>query len=177
MTPVDYAIIALLAWSVIAAFLRGLIRSLFSLAGIALGIVLAGMYYPQVAALLARWITARPAAETAAFLIIAFAVMLLATLVGFAIRKSCEAIGLGMADRMGGACFGFLRGCLAVTAIVMSVAAFLPKSTLFRQSYLAPYFLTASHGVSFIVPTDFQQRVVNGVSQLKKEAATVSRHR
>ncbi|WP_263418253.1 CvpA family protein [Terriglobus albidus] len=177
MTPVDYAIVALLAWSVIAAFLRGLIRSLFSLAGIALGIVLAGVYYERVAALLTRWVTARSAAETAAFLIIAFAVMLLATLAGFAIRKSCEAIGLGMADRLAGACFGFLRGCLAVTAIVMAIAAFLPKSTLFRQSYLAPYFLTASHGVSFIVPTDFQQRVMNGVSQLKNEAAMVSGHR
>ncbi|WP_263409509.1 CvpA family protein [Terriglobus tenax] len=173
----DYAIVALLAWSVIAAFLRGLVRSLFSLIGIALGIVLAGVYYQRAAAMLSKWIAAKPAAETAGFLLIAFAVMLAATLLGWAVRKGCEAVGLGLADRMGGACFGFLRGCLAVTAIVMSVAAFLPESTLFRQSHLAPYFLTASHGVSFIVPGDFQQRVVNGASQLRDEASTLSRRR
>lgn len=177
MTPIDYAIIALLAWSVIAAFLRGLVRSLFSLIGIALGIILAGIYYHQLATVLAKWITAKAAAETAAFLIIAFAVMLASALLGLAVRKGCEAVGMGMADRLGGACFGFFRGCLAVIAIVMSVAAFLPESTIFRQSHLAPYFLTASHGVSFIVPTDFQQRVAYGVTQLRDKAETFSPHR
>ena len=170
MNLFDWFLIALLAYSIVTAFIRGIILELFSLGGLIVGILLASWNYNHVAAFLERLITKPATAQIVAFLLIVIGVMVLSALVGKALNRTAHAIGLGFFDRVLGAVFGFARGCLFGVAIMMAVAAFRPHSDWVENSRLSPYFLAGAHAVSFVVPHDLQQQILNGAQQLKHNA-------
>lgn len=173
----DWLLIAILAWSTIMAFLRGLLLELFSLGGLIAGVLLAAWNYHRLAAVLERVITDVTIANVVAFLLIAIGVMVLCSLAGKALHHTANAIGLGFFDRVFGAVFGFLRGCLLGVAVMMALTAFLPPITAISKSSLAPYFLEGAHAVSFVVPHDLRQLILNGAEQLKHTAPDwIKRH-
>ena len=170
MNLFDCFLIAMVAYSTIVAFLRGIILELFSLGGLIAGILLASWNYKHLATILETFITTPAIAEIIAFLLIIMAVMVLSTLLGKALNRTAHAIGLGFFDRLLGVLFGFGRGCLFGVAILMAVAAFLPHSAWIANSRLSSYFLAGAHAVSFVVPHDLQQQILNGAEQLKHTA-------
>jgi membrane protein required for colicin V production len=170
MNPFDCFLIAMLAFSTIMAFVRGIILELFSLGGLIAGILLASWNYKHIAIILGRIITTPATAEIVAFLFIIIGVMVLCTLIGKALNRTAHAIGLGFFDRLLGALFGFARGCLLGVALLMAIAAFLPHSAWIANSRLSSYFLAGAHAVSFVVPHDLQQQILNGAQQLKHNA-------
>ncbi len=170
MNLFDCFLIALLAYSTIMAFLRGIVIELFSLGGLVAGILLASWNYDRLAPILGRLISNVAITQVVAFLLIVSVVMVLATLIGRALNHTIHAIGLGFFDRFLGAVFGFARGCLFGVAILMAIAAFLPHSQWIANSLLSSYFLAGAHAVSFVVPHDLQQQILNGAQQLKHNA-------
>ena len=170
MNLFDCFLIAMLAFSTIMAFVRGIILELFSLGGLIAGILLASWNYKHVAIILERLITTPPIAEIVAFLLIIIGIMVLSALLGKALNRTAHAVGLGFFDRLLGALFGFGRGCLFGIAILMAIAAFLPHSAWIANSRLSSYFLAGAHAVSFVVPHDLQQQILNGAEQLKHTA-------
>ena len=170
MNPFDWFLTAVLVYSTIMALVRGIILELFSLGGLIAGILLASWNYNHVALLLSSLITTPATAQIVAFLLIVLGVMMLSTLLGKALNRTAQAIGLGFFDRILGAVFGFFRGCLLGVAILIAVAAFLPQSQWIANSHLSPYFLAGAHAVSFVVPHDLQQQILDGAEQIKHNA-------
>jgi membrane protein required for colicin V production len=170
MNLFDWFLLAILAWSIIMAFMRGIILELFSIGGLIAGILIASWNYNHIAELLERLIKTPATAQIIAFLLIIIGVMVLSTLLGKALNRTAHAIGLGFFDRLLGAVFGLARGCLFGVAILMAVAAFRPHSTWVENSRLTPYFLAGVHAVSFVVPYGLQQQIMNGAQQLKHNA-------
>ena len=54
MNPLDWMLAALVVYSTIRAAMRGLVRELFALGGLLVGLVLACWYYRNVAGICAR---------------------------------------------------------------------------------------------------------------------------
>ena len=163
----DWLLIAVLAVSTAGAFRRGLIRELFALGGLVAGILLASWYYAPAAVWINRIFAMGELANVAAFLVVAVGVMVLSAILGKILQKTASAIGLGFLDRLGGAGFGLIRGCLLGVAIMMTIAAFMPSSGWVQKSRLASYFLRGAHAVSFVVPHDFQSLIRKGAEELK----------
>jgi membrane protein required for colicin V production len=170
MNLFDWLLIAILAYSTIVAFVRGIILELFSLGGLIAGILIASWNFNRLAVYLERLIGTRSIAEIVSFLLLLVGVMVLSALLGKALNHTAHAIGLGFFDRIIGAVFGFVRGCLFGVAVLMAIAAFLPHSTWIKNSQLSSYFLAGAHAVSFVVPYDLQQRILDGAAQLKHNA-------
>lgn len=170
MTPFDWVLVAILAYSTILAFVRGFLREIFALGGLIAGLILAAWNYGKLAAILARFISTPEVAQITSFLLILVAVAVLATLLGRALHSTAHAIGLGFFDRLLGAVFGLARGCLIGVVILMAVAAFLPQSKWVANSRLSSYFLTGAHAVSFVVPHDLREQIVDGAAKLKHNA-------
>ena len=170
MNLFDWFLIAILAYSTIAAFLRGIILELFSLGGLIAGILIASWNYNRLATHLERFITTPSTAEIVSFLFLVIGVMVFSALLGRALNRTAHAIGLGVFDRILGAVFGLARGCLLGVAILMAIAAFLPDSPWVANSQLSSYFLAGAHAVSFVVPYDLQQRILDGAALLKHSA-------
>lgn len=174
----DWLLIVILAYSMIRAFIRGIILELFSLGGLIAGILLASWNYQQIALQLNHLITTPATACIVAFLLIVVAVMVFAALLGKLLNRTAHAIGLGFFDRLLGVIFGFFRGCLLGVAILIAVAAFLPQSQWIADSQLTPYFLAGAHAVSFVVPHNLRQQILNGTAQLKHNAPDwIKQHR
>ena len=170
MTPFDWALVAIIAYSTILAFARGFLREVFALMGLIAGILLAAWNYGRFAAVLERVVNRPEIAQITAFLLILIAVAVAATLLGKALHSTAHAIGLGFFDRLLGAAFGFVRGCLIGVVILMAAAAFFPQSKLAANSRLSSYFLTGAHAVSFVVPHELRERIVDGAAKLKHNA-------
>ncbi|WP_433982917.1 CvpA family protein [Tunturiibacter empetritectus] len=126
MNLFDWFLIAILAYSTIVAFFRGIIRELFSLGGLIVGILIASWNYNRLAIYLQRLIATPSIAEMVSFFLLVIGVMVLSALLGRALNRTAHAIGLGFFDRILGAVFGFARGCLLGVAILMAIAAFSP---------------------------------------------------
>ena len=170
MTPFDWLLLAPLVYSTVQAFLRGLVREIFSLVGLIAGVLLAAWNYTRLASPLGSVISNPAVANVVAFLLIAIGVMVAATIAGRLIHSTAHAVGLGFFNRLGGAAFGLLRGCLIGVAILMAISAFLPGTEWVKNSYLAPYFLAGAHAVSFVVPHDLEQLILDGAAQIKHNA-------
>ena len=170
MNLFDCLLIAILAYSTIVAFMRGIILELFSLGGLIAGILIASWNYGRLAVYLEHFITTSSIAEIVSFLLLVIGVMVLSALLGKALNRTAHAIGLGFFDRILGAVFGFGRGCLLGVSVLMAIAAFLPHSTWIENSQLSSYFLAGAHAVSFVVPYDLQHRILDGAEQLKHNA-------
>jgi len=175
LNPFDWLLIVILAWSTITAFLRGIVLELFSIGGLIAGILLACWNYQHLSSLLAPLVNriftdSTAACDVLAFLVIAIGVMLLSLLAGKFVRRTAHTVGLGLFDRLLGAIFGLVRGCLLGIAILTASTAFLPHSTQIANSRLTPYFLAGVHAVSFVVPAGLQQLLLNGIAQLKHNA-------
>ena len=167
MNTLDWAILVMVLVSTVLALRQGMLRMVLSFLGLVAGIVIAGRYYGALAPTIQRLIPQRGIAQAISFLFLAILVMILFGLVGMLLRRTAEMVGLGWADSLAGAFFGFLRGCLLVTAGMMAVAAFLQQTTWVRQSLFAPYFLSAAHGVALVVPRALRQQVVSGIVVLE----------
>ncbi len=128
MALIDWFIAAVLVLSVIGAARNGFFIEAFSLAGVVLGLLIASWNFQKLMPWILHAIHTPAVAEAIAFLAIALAIMVMAGLIGRALHWSARSIGLGWLDRLVGALFGFLKGCVVVTLGVMAIAAFLPRN-------------------------------------------------
>jgi membrane protein required for colicin V production len=171
----DWLLLAILLWSAISAFLRGIVMEIFSVGGLIAGILIASWNYQNLSPLLARLLhpvfNPSPAiCNLLSFVFLTIGVMILATLAGWIIRRTAHTVGLGFFDRILGGLFGLVRGCLLGVALLTAGTAFLPHSAWISNSRLTPYFLDGVHAVSFVVPQGLRQQLLNGIAEIKHNA-------
>lgn len=169
----DWMLVGILIYSTVAAFLRGFFREVFSLVGIVAGILLASWNYRPVAAELVHLVGGRMSlafADVISFLAIAIVVMVGCGLVGRVLATTARTVGLGFLDRLLGAGFGFLRGCLLGVAVMTAAAAFVPGEGYLGDTPLTSCFLAGAHAVSFVVPAHFEEQIRLGVTTIRTRA-------
>ena len=142
MNWVDLVMLAVLAVSSLAGFLRGFAREMLGLAAWIIAALLAVRFYPALLPFAGKWIEDGLLAGMICFLVtfvaILFALSLLANLLSRLVRLSL----LGGLDRMLGAGFGLVRGgALLVLAYILLVVAWSPENwpDPLRQSRSLPY--------------------------------------
>jgi membrane protein required for colicin V production len=167
MALVDWFIAAILILSVIGAAKNGFFVEAFSLAGVILGLLIASWNFQKLMPFIMHAVHTPAIAEALAFLAIALVIMIAAGLIGRALHWSARSIGLGWLDRLIGAAFGFLKGCVVVTLGVMAVVAFLPHSGWLENSRLAPYFLSAAHTTTAVTPVELGERIRDGIKIIR----------
>ena len=138
MTLFDYAVLALIAFSVLLGAIRGLVREVIALAGWVLAFVVAGVYGGDVAPALARQIPDESWRMLAAVVAVFFVVLIVMSLIATLISRLVKSAGLGIEDRLLGSLFGLARGILVVLMFVL-LAGFtaLPRQTVWKDAMLA----------------------------------------
>jgi membrane protein required for colicin V production len=169
MAWIDWAIVIVLALSVLGGLRQGFFRAVFSLGGLLLGLLLAAWNYGRVAALLVPIVRLEPVADCIGFLLIAIVVMALAGAVGSILAKTLHHLGLGCLDRLGGAALGFFQGVLLVTLCVWVAIAFRPHAEWLTEGRLPRKFFGACHLSTHLSPNELSQRVREGLSTLERE--------
>jgi len=154
MNWLDIVIIVVAALFGLVGLWRGAIRTAFGIAGLVLGIILAGRYYGPFAALLspggASW------AGIAAYAIILIATMIVAGVIGWIVAKLVHITLLGWLDRLVGGILGVGIGLLLVAAMLAIVSKYLPGSVeTISQSALARFLMDRFPLLLALLPEEF----------------------
>lgn len=121
----DYAILAVIAVSVVVGALRGFIKEVFSLIVWAAAFLVAYHFAGDVADLMADAVTLPSARTAMGFAGLFIAVLLVGGLINYLLGKLVETTGLSGTDRLLGGVFGAARGLALIVAMLL-VSGFTP---------------------------------------------------
>ena len=161
MNWLDIAIVLVLAFFAFSAFQSGLIREVVTLVSAVVGVVVAGMFYDDLARDVLVFIDDGTARRVIGFLILLGSIYLAGQLIAVMLKQVAAILFLGWADRIGGSLFGFLKGLVVVEVLLILFVTF-PKVGLddaIDDSSLAAVFLDALPVLLFILPDEFERAV------------------
>jgi membrane protein required for colicin V production len=139
VTWVDYAVLAVLALSIVWGLWRGLVREVISLAGWVMAFLAANLFAEPLAEVLPRSIPQPELRVIVAFVAIFVVTLTLATLAAMLLAKALKAAGLGGLDRTLGGLFGVARAALIVLAFALVAGlTSLPRQSAWTQSWWGP---------------------------------------
>lgn len=170
MTWIDWAIVIVLAGSVMGGFSQGFFRSVCSLLGLFFGLAIAAWNYARVASVLLPIVRSEALADALGFLLIAFLIMMIAQIAGAVTSKTIHHLGLGCLDRIAGGVFGFLQGALLITIGILAVVAFYPKAQWLVEAKLPKLFFGVCHLSTRVTPKDLSDRVHDGLIMMEQNS-------
>ena len=114
----DYAVLAIVAASILVGAWRGLVSEVLALAAWVAALLAGRALAPDLAPVFGDWLKEPAWQYAGAFAVIVVAVLVAVALLRIALSKLLRAIGLGPLDRFLGAVFGVARGglCLLYTS-------------------------------------------------------------
>ncbi len=153
MNWLDIVLIVALVIPTVIGMKRGLIRSALFLAGLLIGIILAGNLYKPLANLL-TFISNENVANVVAFIIILVVVMIIAAVLARLLKFTVSIVMLGWVDHLGGAVFGFLMGAIFWGALLATWVKFFGAG-LATESFLAAVLLDKFPLILGLLPKEF----------------------
>lgn len=114
MNWLDAVIILLIIWLTYAAFQAGFIREIITMMAVILGVVLAGLFYQDLAEDVLVFIDNETLASITGFGIIFLAMVLAGQLLGLILKPTAHFLQLGIFDQLAGAAFGFAKAIVFI---------------------------------------------------------------
>ena len=161
MNWLDIVIVLVIAFFALSAFRAGLIREVVTLASIVVGVIVAGLFYDNLARDILVFIDDEKTALIVSFLVLLGAVYLAGQLIAVMLKQAASLLLLGWADHGGGALFGLLKGLVVVEILLILLVTY-PQLGLkgdIDGSALASLFLDASDVLLLILPNEFEVEV------------------
>ncbi len=154
MNWLDIAIIVVIAFSIFRGFRAGIIKAVLSLAGLIIGVILAGRYYIPLSELL-PFIPQTGVAKAVAFAIILIGVVVIAAIIASLLKWAASVVMLGWVNRLGGALFGLGLGAILCGALLATWVKFLGIAGAIVESTLARILLDHFPVVLALLPDEF----------------------
>ena len=154
MNWLDIVILVLIAIPTVIGLKAGIIKAVLSLAGVILGVILAGHYHAALAKQL-TFISQANIAEIVAFAIILIGVMIIAAVLASLLKWVISAVLLGWVNRLGGAIFGFALGAIFCSALLAIWVKFLGIQQPVAESALAILLLDRFPLILALLPGEF----------------------
>ena len=154
MNWLDIVIIVVIAISAFGGLKNGLIKAVLSLAGLIVGVVLAGRYYTPLSEQL-TFIPQDKIARNVAFAIILIGVMIIAGVLANLLKWAVSAVMLGWVNRIGGAVFGLVLGAVFCGALLAMWIKFMGIQSIIVESAMANMLLDFFPVVLALLPDEF----------------------
>jgi membrane protein required for colicin V production len=175
MTGFDFAVIAVIAISTLAAFVHGFMRVAASLVAWVVGIVAAARFASAVGPMLPDFGESPATRYVLAFVLILLAVLLVGGLVGYLLARMLRTAGLGFLDRGLGAVVGFARGILiAVLLVLLAGLTALPKADWWQNALLSPPLTVAALSLRPWLPRVWADRLDYGKERRPAKAVVTT---
>jgi len=160
MTWLDYAVLGVMAASIVWGLWRGLVREVMSLAGWVIAFLAANLFAGPLGETLPQSIPRPELRVAAAFVAIFVATLVVTTLVAVLLSRIVKAAGLGGLDRLLGALFGTARGLLVVLAAVLLAGLTpLPRKPFWTESASGASLAGAALALKRWLPPSLAERL------------------
>lgn len=154
MSWLDIAVIAVIGIATLIGLKIGIIKAVLTLAGVVIGVLLAGRFYVALAEQL-TFIPQETLARVVAFAIILALVVLIASVIAGVLKWLASIILLGWVNRCGGALLGLIMGSVFCGALLAIWTKFLGISDPIAESALATFLLDRFPMVLALLPEEF----------------------
>jgi membrane protein required for colicin V production len=154
MNWLDIVIIIALVLSAFMGYKAGLIKMLFLLAGVIIGVVLAGQYVDSLALKL-TFISDVNLAGIVAFIIILLATLIVALILAFIVERLAHWALLGWLDNLGGIVFALLLCAIFIGALLAMYLRYQGPSDTVTSSPIADFLLNKFWVVLGLLPDQF----------------------
>jgi membrane protein required for colicin V production len=156
MNWADWVIILVLVISSVISLKRGFAKEALSLLVWGMAFIVATWFGPDLAPHLSAYASTPSSQQMAAFATLFIVSLLLGSAINYLLASLVKVVGLSNADRAIGVAFGFARGTLIVTAVVLYVPLAVPidQDLWWQESMLIPHFLgleTVFHQIAVAV--------------------------
>jgi membrane protein required for colicin V production len=154
MNWLDIVILIAIVLFTFVGLKNGLIKTAISLAGLLVGIILAGRFSSLLASYL-TFIQSKQIANIAAFIIIFVAILVMATVLSFILTKVASAILLGWLDHLAGGAVGLVTGAIICAALLAIWVKWLGPNASILQSQIAAVLLDKFPFILSLLPSEF----------------------
>jgi membrane protein required for colicin V production len=154
MNWLDIIIIVLIVVPGFIGLKAGIIKALFTVAGVVVGVVLAGRLSESLAGALS-FISDPGIAGVVAFAIILVVVMIVASIAAKLVKWAISAVLLGWVNRLGGAILGVVLGMIFCGAVLTMWVKYLGISSVVEESALAGVLLNGFPIALGLLPAEF----------------------
>ena len=154
MSWLDIAVIVIIGIATLIGLKIGIIKAVLTLAGVIVGVLLAGRFYVALADRL-TFIPQETLAKVVAFAAILIAVVLVAGIIAGVLKWLASIILLGWVNRLGGALLGLIMGSILCGALLAMWTKFLGISNPIAESALATFLLDRFPMVLALLPGEF----------------------
>ncbi len=161
MNWLDIVIVLVIAFFAGTAFRSGLIREVVTLLSVIVGVIVASVFYDDLARDVLPFINDDKTARLVAFLVLLGAIFLTGQLIAIMLKRVASILFLGWADSIGGGLFGLLKGLIIVEVLLLAFVTF-PRLDLdgaIDGSAIASVFLDARPAILFVLPDEFERGV------------------
>ncbi len=155
MSWLDLVIVVVLAVGAFFGLRMGIIKAVLSLAGVIVGVVLAGQYYVALADVLPFFSETSNVAKVVAFAIILIGVMIVAVVLARLLKWAASVMMLGWVNHLGGAVFGLALGAIFCSALLAIWVKWMGAGDTITESMIAPVLLDKFPGVLALLPEEF----------------------
>ena len=158
MNGLDITMIIVVIIFGVLGLARGLIRNVFSAAGLFFGFILSGRFYGNVANIIKIVILNQVASEKIAFLLVFLVFACVFVWLGIFFQKLAKFALLGWIDRLGGLILGLISGVSIIGVIMIFLSKYSVPGTgsLLEKSILAPVFIKLFLALGNLLPMEVQ---------------------
>ena len=143
MNYLDIASVVIIMWATWTGLRRGLIRSITSLIGWLLALILGSQFAATLAPYFAILTKDPVVQKIAAFAAIAAIILFITAMIGNILRKLLKALKLGLTEQAAGGIFGAAKGSLIVMIAIQMLGPWVSASPYWHKSsvvaMLSPY--------------------------------------
>ncbi len=159
---IDIVLMAILAFFVVRALVRGFIRELVGLLGVVVAVVISAMTYVSLGSMMqsvtgikGEWWPA------IAFLLVLISIFVLFTYLGSMLSKLVQRGAFSFFDRVMGAAAGLVKGILVCYLLINMTLLFTPFQVpdMLKDSVVSPYLVQAGRYLVDLVPHDLTRQL------------------
>ncbi len=169
MNLLDWIFIIIIAASSIYGLFKGLIKEVVSILAVIIGLIGGSRLYETLAPVLKHFGLNDQVSSVLSFFILFVLIFIAVTLAGRIIHKFVKAIFLGWLNRLAGVGFGFIRGVVISSIIIIVLTITLSEeSPMLARSKLTPQIMNISKVLLSLVPEDLQKRFMEQEKKLRE---------
>ena len=124
MNWLDAAIVVVWLFFIVTAFQNGFIREVIGLGTTVIGLILAGLFYDDLADALLKSIDNETTKDMIAFTIIFVTTIVLGQLLAMLVHPAIALMQLGVADQLAGAVAGAIKGSVIITGMLVLLVTY-----------------------------------------------------